>query len=30
MTQMQIKKTILADVTEIIDNFDPEKESKSL
>ncbi len=30
MTQSQIKETIIANVTEIIDNFDPEKESKSL
>ncbi len=30
MTQVQIKETIIASVTEIIDNFDPEKESKSL
>ena len=30
MTQSQIKKTILSNVTEIIDNFEPEKESKSL
>jgi len=29
MTQVQIKETIIAKVTEIIDNFDPEKESKS-
>ncbi len=30
MTQGQIKETIIANVTEIIDNFEPEKESKSL
>ena len=30
MTQSQIKKIILSNVTEIIDNFEPEKESKSL
>jgi hypothetical protein len=30
MTQSQIKETIIANVTEIIDNFDPKKESKSL
>jgi len=30
MTQQQIKETILTNVTEIIDNFEPEKESKSL
>jgi len=30
MTQPQIKETIIANVTEIIDNFEPEKESKSL
>jgi len=29
MTQSQIKKIILSNVTEIIDNFEPEKESKS-
>ncbi len=29
MTQTQIKETIIANVTEIIDNFEPEKESKS-
>jgi hypothetical protein len=29
MTQAQIKETIIANVTEIIDNFDPQKESKS-
>ena len=29
MTQTQIKETILATITEIIDNFDPKKESKS-
>ena len=29
MTQTQIKETILISVTEIIDNFDPQKESKS-
>ena len=27
MTQIQIKKTILASVTEIIDNFEPESKS---
>jgi len=30
MTQIQIKETIISNVTEIIDNFDPQKESKSL
>jgi len=30
MTQTQIKKTIIANVTEIIDNFNPQKESKNL
>ena len=30
MTQSQIKETIIANVTEIIDNFEPERESKSL
>ncbi len=30
MTQAQIKETIIANVTEIIDKFEPEKESKSL
>jgi hypothetical protein len=30
MTQSHIKETIIANVTEIIDNFEPEKESKSL
>jgi len=30
MTQSQIKETIIANVTKIIDNFEPEKESKSL
>ena len=29
MTQSQIKETIIANVTEIIDDFDPQKESKS-
>ncbi len=29
MTQSQIKETIIANVTEIIDNFDPQKELKS-
>jgi len=29
MTQAQIKETIISSVTEIIDNFEPEKESKS-
>ncbi len=29
MTQQQIKETIIANVTEIIENFEPEKESKS-
>lgn len=29
MTQAKIKETIIANVTEIIDNFDPQKESKS-
>ena len=28
MTQAQIKETIIANVTEIIDRFDPQKESK--
>jgi len=30
MTKSKIKETIIANVTEIIDNFDPDKESKSL
>ncbi len=30
MTQTQIKEMIIANVTEIIDSFDPQKESKSL
>ncbi len=30
MTQIQIKETIIANVSKIIDNFDPQKESKSL
>ncbi len=30
MTQTQIKETIIANVTEIIENFEPERESKSL
>jgi len=30
MAQSKIKETIIANVTEIIDNFEPEKESKSL
>ena len=30
MTPPQIKKTIIANVTEIIDNFNPQKESKNL
>ena len=30
MTKTQIKETIITNVTEIIDKFDPEKESKSL
>ncbi len=30
MTQVQIKETIIANVTKIVDNFDPQKESKSL
>jgi len=30
MTQSKIKETIIANVTEIIDNFEPEKESQSL
>lgn len=30
MTQRQIKETIIANVTEIIEHFDPQKESKSL
>jgi len=29
MTQSQIKETIIANVTVIIDDFDPKKESKS-
>ncbi|MHA7647183.1 hypothetical protein [Nitrosopumilus sp. S4] len=29
MTKNQIKETVLKNVTEIIDNFDPQKESKS-
>ena len=29
MSQEQIKETILGSITEIIDNFEPEKESKS-
>ena len=29
MDQTQIKETILTTITEIIDNFEPEKESKS-
>ena len=29
MTQTQIKETIIISITEIIDNFDPQKESKS-
>jgi Holliday junction resolvasome RuvABC endonuclease subunit len=29
MTQSQIKETIIANVTEIIDSFEPQKESKS-
>ncbi len=29
MTQAKIKETIIANVTEIIDKFDPQKESKS-
>jgi hypothetical protein len=29
MTQTQIKETIIASITEIIDNFDPKKELKS-
>ncbi len=29
MTQVQIKETIIANVTEIIDAFEPQKESKS-
>jgi hypothetical protein len=29
MTQTQIKETIIASITEIIDNFDPRKELKS-
>ena len=29
MTPIQIKETIIANVTEIINNFDPKKESKS-
>ena len=30
MTQIQIKEAIIANVSEIIDNFDPQKESKNL
>ena len=29
MTQIQIKETIISSITEIIDNFDPQKESKN-
>ena len=29
MTHTQIKETIIVTITEIIDNFDPKKESKS-
>jgi hypothetical protein len=29
MTQTQIKETIIASITKIIDNFDPKKELKS-
>ncbi len=29
MTQAKIKETIIANVNEIIENFDPQKESKS-
>jgi len=29
MTQTQIKETIITNMTKIIDNFDPQKESKS-
>ena len=29
MTQIQIKETILTTITEIIDNFEPEKELKN-
>ena len=29
MNQTQIKETLIATITEIIDNFEPEKESKS-
>ena len=29
MTQIQIKETILANITEIIDNFEHQKDSKS-
>ena len=28
MTQIQIKETIISNITEIIDSFDPQKESK--
>jgi len=28
MTQIQIKETIIANITEIIDNFEPKKESE--
>ena len=30
MTHAQIKEAVLSQVTEIIENFDPEKESKNL
>ena len=30
MTKSQIKETIIANVTEIIENFEPQKKSKSL
>jgi len=29
MTQIQIKETLISNITEIIDNFDPQKESKN-
>jgi len=29
MTQIQIKETIISSITEIIDNVDPQKESKN-
>ncbi len=29
MTQIQIKETLISNIIEIIDNFDPQKESKN-